>query len=200
MGKRGRVDPEGDEMAVVLTRRRFTLEEYERMGEAGILHEDERVELVEGEIVEMTPIGEDHASVVARLAHVLTLRLGEHAIVWPQNPLTLPRQVSQFQPDIALLKPRPDFYRRKRVEPDDALLVVEVMDSSVRYDRQVKLPIYARGGVHEVWLVDVNHDTVDAYRAPSRTGYRDHRVVDRAGTIAPLAFPDLALPIAELIG
>jgi Uma2 family endonuclease len=187
-------------MAVVLTRRRFTVEEYEQMGQAGILGEDERVELVEGEIVEMTPIGEDHASIVARLTHVLTLRLGEHAVVWPQNPLTLPRQVSQFQPDIALLKPRSDFYRRKRVEPDDTLLVVEVMDSSVRYDRQVKLPIYARAGVQEVWLVDVNRDTVDSYRAPARAGYRDHRVVGRDGTIAPLAFPDVVLPIAELIG
>ena len=102
-------------MAVMSKRRRFTLEEYHRMGEAGILDEDERVELIEGEIVEMTPIGWAHASVVARLATLFWTRFGDRAIVWVQNPLALPRQVSEFQPDLALLKLRPDFYRGKWV-------------------------------------------------------------------------------------
>jgi Uma2 family endonuclease len=136
-------------MAVMLKRRRFTLEEYHRLGETGILHEDERVELVEGEIVEMSPIGRPHASIVARLTMLLARHFGERAIVWVQNPLALPRQRSEFQPDLALLKFRPDFYRSAGVEPDDALLVVEVMESSVVYDRRVKLPIYARSGVPE---------------------------------------------------
>ena len=187
-------------MAVMRKRRRFTLEEYRRMGAAGILDEDERVELIEGEIVEMTPIGWLHASVVARITMLFVTLFGERAIVWVQNPLALPRQVSEFQPDLALLKPRPDFYRGKQVEPGDAFLVVEVMDSSVAHDRQVKLPIYARGGVAEVWLVDVNESTVEVYRRPAVAGYRDRRLIDRTGTIAPLAFPRVVLAVRDMIG
>jgi Uma2 family endonuclease len=112
----------------------------------------------------------------------------------------LPRQMSEFQPDIALLKPRADFYRDKGVEPDDALVVVEVMDSSVAYDRRVKLPIYARGGVQEVWLVEVNENTVDVHREPTAAGYRDRRLVDRAGAIAPLAYPGVVLPVVDMVG
>ena len=187
-------------MAVVLKRRRFTLEEYHRMGETGILDEDERVELIEGEIVEMTPIGWPHASVVARLTRLFSARFADQAIVWVQNPLALPQQVSEFQPDLALLKPRSDFYRGKAVEPDDALLVVEVMDSSVAHDRRVKLPIYARGGVPEVWLVNVNDDTVDIRRDPTPDGYRDRHLVGRADTIAALAFPDVPLSVQDVVG
>ena len=187
-------------MAVALKRRRFTLEEYQRLGETGIIHEDERVELVEGEIVEMSPIGWPHASVVGRLTMLFAQRYADRAIVWVQNPVALPRQVSQFQPDLALLKPRPDFYRDKGVEPDDALLVVEVMDSSVAYDRRVKLPIYARGGVPEVWLVNVNRNTVEVWRDPTSDGYRERRLVDHAGTITALAFPDVPLAMQDLIG
>lgn len=187
-------------MAVMRKGRRFTLAEYHRMGELGILDEDERVELIEGEIVEMTPIGRLHASVVARINKLFVTHFGERAIVWVQNPLALPRQVSEFQPDVALLKPRPDFYRGKRVEPADAFLVVEVMDSSVAHDRRVKLPIYARGGVPEVWLVDVNESTVEVHRRRAAAGYRDRRLVDRAGTIAPLAFPRVVLAVREMVG
>jgi len=187
-------------MAVMRKPRRFTLEEYHRMGVAGILDEDERVELIEGEIVEMTPIGRAHASVVARLNRLFGTRFGERAIVWVQNPLALPRQVSEFQPDVALLRLRPDFYRDKQVEPDDALLVVEVMDSSVAHDRRVKLPLYSRAGVPEVWLVDVNESTVEVHRKPTAAGYRDRRLVDQAGTIGPLAFPDVVLAVRQVVG
>jgi Uma2 family endonuclease len=200
MAERKSMEPGGDEMAVMRARRRFTLEEYHRMGAAGILDEDERVELIEGEIVEMTPIGRVHASVVARISKLFETRFGAWAIVWVQNPLVLPRQVSEFQPDIALLTPRPDFYRGKQVEPDDALLVVEVMDSSGAHDRRVKLPIYARAGVREVWLVDVKETTVEAHRQPMVDRYRDQRLADRSGGLAPLAFPDVVLAVRDLVG
>ena len=189
-----------DEMAVVLKRRRFTLEEYQRLGETGIIQEDERVELVEGEIVEMSPIGRPHASVVARINQLFGTRFAGRAIAWVQGPLALPRQVSQFQPDLALLKPRADFYREKDVGPEDALLVVEVMDSSIAYDRRVKLPIYARGGVPEVWLVNVNRNSVEVWRDPTPDGFRERRLVDRSGTIAAIAFPDLRLAVQDLVG
>jgi Uma2 family endonuclease len=200
MAKPDSVKRGGDEMAVMRKPRRFTLEEYHRMGAAGILDEDERVELIEGEIVEMTPIGWVHASVVARITKLFMAHFGERAIVWVQNPLALPRQVSECQPDLALLRPRPDFYRAKQVEPGDTFLVLEVMDSSVAYDRRVKLPIYARGRVPEAWLVDVNKGTVEVHRRPAAAGYRHRRVIDQAGTIAPLAFPRVVLAVRDMIG
>jgi Uma2 family endonuclease len=189
-----------DDMALMRKPRRFTLDEYRRMGDAGILREGERVELIEGEIVEMTPIGWDHASGVARLTALFSSRFGGRAIVWVQNPITLPRQVSEFQPDLALLRPRADFYRRKPVEPEDVFLVAEVMDTSVGHDRRVKLPIYARGGVPEVWLVDVTRYTVEAHAGPSESGYRERRLVDRDGSLAPRAFPDVVLAVQDLVG
>lgn len=187
-------------MAVELKRRLFTIDEYQRMAEAGILDEDERVELIEGEIVEMTPIGPPHASVVARLNALFTARLGARVIVWPQNPFVLRRQTSQFQPDLALLRPRADFYASRHPEPTDASLVIEVMDSSVARDRRVKLPIYARARVEEVWLVHAVASTVEVCRDPRGSDYRDRRVLERSATLAPLAFPDLVLTVADIVG
>ena len=187
-------------MAVGLRRHRFTLDEYHRMGETGILDEGARVELIEGEIVEMTPIGPVHASVVARLTALLVPRLGGRAILWPQNPLVLEGQTSEFQPDLILLRPKADFYRSGNPGPADALLVVEVMDSSRLRDRRVKLPIYARAGAAEVWLVDVNAEEVELYRRPADRGYEQRQVVGRSGALAPEAFPDLVLRVAEILG
>ena len=184
----------------MLKRRRFTIEEYQRMGEAAILEGDERVELIEGEIVEMTPIAPPHASVVARLVALFTARLGDRVIAWPQNPLVLRRQTSQFQPDLALLRPRPDSYARRHPEPADAVLVIEVMDSSVARDRRIKLPIYARGRVGEVWLVHAEAATVEVCRHPHGSDYRDRRVLDREGSLAPLAFPELRLTVRDIVG
>jgi Uma2 family endonuclease len=187
-------------MAVELKRRLFTVEEFQRMGEAGILDEDERVELIEGEIVEMTPIGPPHAIVVARLVALFAARLGPRTIVWPQNPFVLRRQTSQFQPDLALLRPRADFYASRHPEPGDALLVIEVMDSSVARDCRVKLPIHASEGVVEVWLVHAVASTVEVCHDPRGSDYRDRRVLDRSATLSPLAFSDLVLTVADIVG
>jgi Uma2 family endonuclease len=187
-------------MAVDLRRRRFTIDEYERMAETGILDEDERVELIEGEIVEMSPIGPPHASMVARMTAVLVPRLAGRAILWSQSSLLLRAQTSYFQPDLILLRPRNDYYRSANPEPRDALLVIEVMDSSVYRDRRVKLPLYARACVAEVWLVDVSTDTVEIWRDPVGRRYRSARVAARGEQIAPLAFPDLPLAVTDLLG
>jgi len=187
-------------MAVELRRRRFTLEEYRRMSETGILDEDERVELIEGEIVEMTPIGPGHGSVVARINALLVLRLAGQAIVWPQNSLELRAQDSQLQPDIALLVPRADFYRPANPEPRDVLLLVEVMDSSGSHDRRVKLPLYARAGLAEVWLVDVIDETVETCCQPAGGEYQIRRVVGRGAELSPLALPGLRLAVDEILG
>jgi Uma2 family endonuclease len=187
-------------MALALRRHRFTVEEYHRMGEAGILTADHRVELIEGEIVEMTPLGAVHASVVARLVSVLVPRLTGRAIVWPQNPLVMVRQASEFQPDLALLRPKPDFYASGNPVPSDALLVIEVMDTSVAKDWRVKLRIYARAGVAEFWLIDVNGAAVEVCRRPTGDDYAERRIIGREGSVAPRAFPDLDLPVAEILG
>src|SRR4029453_8354835 len=182
-GRRSVMESGGDEMALAMKRHRFTVEEYHRMGEAGILTEDDRVELIEGEIVEMTAIGPVHASVVARLINVLVLRLAGRTVVWPQNPLVMARQASEFQPDVALLRPRTDFYSSANPTPRDALLVVEVMDTSVAKDR--------RG-------------TLRTYPPPAGPaggdGDAERRVGGRDGSVAPEAFPDLALPVTEILG
>ena len=187
-------------MVVSLRRRRFTLEEYQRMGETGILEGDERVELIEGEVVEMTPIGPAHGSVVARLVALLVSRLGDRAIVWPQNSLVLRTQVSQLQPDVLLLRPREDYYRSENPEPRDVFLAIEVMDSSADHDRRVKLPLYAGAGLAEVWLVDVTADTVETCRDLAGGEYRDRRVAGRGDVVEPLAFPDLTLAVAAILG
>ena len=187
-------------MAVTVRRRRFTLDEYHRMGEAGILGADDRVELIEGEIVEMTPIGRDHASVVARIQHFFSTRLGDRAIVWTQNPLLLTAQVSEPQPDVILLSPRSDFYRSGLPEPSDVRLLIEVADSSLAYDRRTKIPLYARAGVAEVWLVNVDANRVDLYRSPGAGGYADVRSPGFADRFSPRAFPDVVVTLADLLG
>jgi Uma2 family endonuclease len=198
----------GNEMAVVgmpapevaLRRHRFTIQEYHRMGEAGIFDGDDRVELIEGDIVRMPPIGPVHASEVDRLTAMFTARLRDRAIVRVQNPLALPAQTSEPLPDVILLRPRPDFYRSGHPEPEDALLVVEVMDSSARYDRRVKLPLYARAGVLEVWLVDLSVASIEVYRDLAAHDYSERRVLSRGESLAIQAFPDIVFSVADLIG
>ena len=187
-------------MAVELKRRRFTLDDYRRMVGAGILTKDDRVELIEGEIVEMAPIGPEHNSVVARLTHLLVPLVSGCAIVWVQCGYDLAARVSQFQPDVALLRPRADFYRPGNPDPADALLVIEVMWSSVDRDRRIKLPIYASTGTTEVWLVDVAADQIELYRRPSGARYDEHAVLGRGTSITPQAFPDLRLAVEDILG
>jgi Uma2 family endonuclease len=132
-----------------LPRHRLNVDDYYRMAAAGVLARDARVELIEGEIIDMAPIGSRHSGTVSLLARRLAAAIGESAIVATQSPLRL-SQLSESQPDLLLLKPRADFYRQSHPEPADVLLLIEVCESSLRYDQQVKLPLYARHGVAEV--------------------------------------------------
>ena len=176
-------------------RRRFTIEEYERMAETGILERDERVELIEGEIVEMSPIGSPHAAFVANLNHLLVHAVGDRALVWPQGPVRVPPR-SVPQPDLALLRPRS--YVREAATIADVLLVIEVADTSLRYDRTVKLRLYARAGIPEYWIVDANTETLEIYRSPSGERYADLTRPSRDDRVALLAFPEAALPVASI--
>jgi Uma2 family endonuclease len=185
-------------MAVQTLRRLFTVDEYHRMAQAGILSEDDRIELIEGEIVWMSPIGSRHARCVRLLNRILSKGVGDRAIVDVQNPIRLGER-SEPQPDVALLKPRPDFYAGLHPGPDDVLLLVEVMEHSAAYDREVKVPLYARFGIPEVWLVDLEEEVVEVYQAPSPQGYQRAARFGRGDRLAPQAFPDLVLMVDEIL-
>ncbi len=186
-------------MAVAVTHRRFTVDEYNRMAETGILAPTERIELIDGEIVAMAPIGRRHVFCVARLTHAFVGGVGDRAIVLVQSPLRL-ADYSEPEPDLVILRLREDGYADADPGPADALLVIEVADTSERYDRQVKVPLYARAGIAEVWLVDLTARTVTIYREPSLTGYAKTIVVSGDEVLSPLAFPDLTLTAAHVLG
>ena len=188
-----------ESLAVDVPRRRFTVDEYHRMADAGVLGEDDRVELLDGEIVEMSPIGPPHTGCVARLNAMFARRLRDRAIVWVQNPMILDRY-SEPQPDIALVAPRADFYSTAHPRPRDVLLAVEVIATSGGYDRTLKLPLYARSGLREVWLVDVRAKAVDVYRRPATGGYRGHQRLVPGRVVAPLAFPRLRFRVGDIVG
>jgi Uma2 family endonuclease len=186
-------------MAVELKRHRFTVDEYYRMAAAGILGEDSRVELIEGEIVDTPPIGPGHGSTVKRTATLFHRRFDGVALVSVQDPVRL-GPYNEPEPDLALLRPRDDFYASAHPTPADVLLVVEVADSTLASDLSIKVPLYARCGVVETWLVDLPHAAVHIYRDPSPDGYHLVQTVRRGERIAPLAFPDRELDVAELLG
>lgn len=176
-------------------RRLFTVSEFHSMAEAGILTEDDRVELIEGEIYRMAPIGSRHAACVNRLNHLLQ---GTGAILSPQNPLAL-NDRSEPLPDLALLRWRDDFYSRSHPTPGDVLLLIEVADTSVGFDRGVKTPLYAQRGIPEFWLVDLSKSVVEIHRQPSVKGYQHVRRFGKGDRIAPLAFPELELDVSDIL-
>jgi Uma2 family endonuclease len=180
-------------------RRRFTVDEYHQMAAAGILTEDDPVELLDGEIIEMSPIGDRHAACILRGTTIFSARLAGRALVSVQNPVRL-SSGSEPEPDIALLRPRADFYSSGKPGPEDVLLIIEVADTSLVYDRDVKLRFYAESGIREVWIVDLNAARVLVYREPKGISYEQVLVVGREGTLSPLAFPDVVVPVADLIG
>ena len=188
-------------MPLQAARRLFTVDEYYQMAAAGILHEDDRVELIEGEIVQMAAIGSRHAGCVDRLTQFFVLHVAGQAIVRIQNPFRLNNR-SEPQPDMSLLTPRPDFYMASHPGPQDVLLVVEVADTSVGFDRGTKIPLYGRAGIREAWLVDLTQDHIEVHRQPARTrlGYRNVQCYTRGMCLSLLAFPDLRLLVEDILG
>ena len=186
-------------MTLQIKRRTFTVDEYQVMLRAGILTEDDRVELLDGELANMTPIGSSHAACVDRLTRILTSLLGQKAIARIQNPVRL-SELSEPQPDVTLLVPRPDFYSSAHPGPRDVYLLIEVADTTGDYDRQVKLPLYAGAGISEVWLVDLAARQVEVYREPSQGSYRTTSVTKAGQRLSPLAFPELALDAKDILG
>lgn len=183
----------------LVRRHRFTVDDYHRMAEAGVLREDDRVELLDGEVVVMSPIGDPHAACVNRLNRLLGARVGERAIVSVQNPIQLDSH-SEPQPDVALLRPRDDFYASATPRPEDTLLAIEVGDSSVRFDREVKAPLYARAGVPELWLVDLGMGEIRVCRQPAATGYGEVSVKRRGDDLSPQALADVVVRVDAVLG
>lgn len=176
-------------------RRLFTADEFEQLAASGFFRPGERVELIRGEIVEMSPTGPGHGSGVANLNKKLVVGVGDRAVVWIQSSARVAFD-SVPEPDLALLRPRS--YRRANPRAEDILLIVEVADTSLRYDRIRKLQLYAGAGVPEYWVVSVDGEWVEVFRTAEGDGYRECRRVHGDDTIAPLAFPDVVIPVADI--
>ena len=180
-----------------ITRHRFTVEEYHKMAEAGVFSEDDRVELIEGEVVQMTPIGWRHARCVSNLNMLLARFAGDRYVVSVQNPITADEH-DEPQPDLALLRELPT---GRLPGPEEVVLVVEVSDTTLSYDQNIKLPLYARAGISEAWIVDLQGDLVEVHADPRPNGYARTSRYDREdGQLRSEALQDLALPVDQILG
>ncbi len=182
----------------VREKRKFTVAEYYRMAEVGVLDPDERVELLDGEIIVMAPIGIPHATGVRRMERVLHQALGAAAAISVQNPIRLDDH-SEPEPDIALLRFREDDYAIAHPGPADTLVVVEVSDSTLDFDREVKSKRYAAAGIPEMWVMNLPGDCIDRLDQPGPAGYARHTIFRRGDKISPAALPDLELAVADLL-
>ena len=178
---------------------RFTVDEYDCLIEAGILTEDDHVELLEGEIIEMSPTGRHHVACVNRLTALFSRSIGRSAILSVQNPIRL-ANYAEPEPDVALLRPRDDFYEGELAGSADVLLAVEVAETSLKSDRTVKLPLYAKAGIPEVWLVDVSNGIVEVYTQPKNQKYHMSRRAGPGEAIAVREIPGLSIRVDEILG
>jgi len=184
-----------EQLAEPVRRHRWTVAAYHRLGETGILTEDDRIELIDGELLEMAPIGSPHADVVDRLAEWLILRAGGQYRIRVQNPIQM-NDYSEPEPDIAVVRKRS--YADAHPQAADVLLLIEVARTTLVYDRDVKIPLYARAGIAEVWLVDVANRRIEIHREPGPEGYRHIVRPGRDETLVPLKAPELAVGVAEV--
>jgi Uma2 family endonuclease len=185
-------------MSVQLQRWTFTVHEYHRLAEVGILTEDDRVELIDGDIIKMTPIGSHHVACVNRLAATLIPRVGSVAIVSVQNPIHID-EYSEPEPDMAILMPRHDFYAESLAGAKDVLLIIEVADSFLDYDRTIKLSTYSRAGIPEVWIANLPADEIEAYSQLANGAYQKVRRAKRGDNLTPEKLPSLIIGVDEIL-
>jgi Uma2 family endonuclease len=183
---------------MVTAQHRFSVKEYYRMAETGVLPPDARVELLDGQIIDMSPIGPFHGRVTKFLNQLFSSTSQGRWIVSVQDPAQLD-DYSEPEPDLMLLKPSADFYGKRHPQPEDVFLLVEISDTSLEKDQDVKLPAYARSGIAEVWIVNLNDQTIEVYRQPHFTGYSSKTILGAGDKASPQAFPDVALDVAELL-
>ncbi|SRR6266498_295148 len=180
------------------TKHRFNVKEYYRMAETGVLRPDARVELLNGEIIDMSPIGPFHGGVTNHLNEVFTSASKGRWTTAVQNPVRLD-DLSEPQPDLMLLKPTPDFYRKRHPQPEDVYLLIEVSDTTLALDREEKLPAYGRAGIVEVWIVNLIDQTIEIHREPHFTGYGAKTVLRAGDKAKPQPFSDVVVDVAELL-
>jgi len=180
------------------TKHRFSVKEYYRMAEIGVLRPDARVELLDGQIIDMSPIGPLHGGVVKRLIQHFTRLSKGRWMVAAQDPVQL-NDYSEPQPDLMLLKPAPDDYTGRHPRPEDLFLLIEVADTTLVSDREQKLPAYGCAGIAEVWLVNLVEGTIEIHREPNFTGYGSKTILRAGDKAVPQTFPDAAVPVAELL-
>lgn len=191
---------QGAERAEV-KRRLFTLDEYERLCAAGVFDEDERIELIHGEILEMPPIGPEHMSSAARLHREFSLHLGRSALVWPQgNSIRLPESNSSPEPDITIVRWRDDYYRHQAPGPDDVILIVEISKSTLAYDKNLKATLYAKAGIQEYWLVNLIENVVEVYGEPNEGKYQSVRTAGKGETVPLPGGLKGSVAVDEIIG
>lgn len=186
-------------MSALSQSRLFTVDEYYAMAQAGVLKPDDRVELIGGEVLEMSPIGSRHAAHVNRLNRWLALALGEQVIVSVQNPVRLD-DFNEPEPDLAVLKPRDDFYADAHPGASDVLLLVEVSDSSLVFDRKIKLPLYASHGIPEVWVVNLIEGVIEVLREPAGRHYGTSFKLSRTDELSCEALRGLKIPVRDILG
>lgn len=177
---------------------RFSADQYVALYETGIMPPDERTELIDGEIYVVSPSGPLHASAQVTLTRIIMLRLADRFVVWPDNAVRFGAR-SVVQPDVALLRPEPGTYCHRLPEAADVLLAVEVADTSLAHDRRLKLPLYARHGVPEVWLVSLPERRLEVHRDPNGPRYRDVAVLGDGDWAAPRCAPDVAVDVSEVL-
>lgn len=190
---------EGEAAVYTPQKRKLTADEYQRMGQAGILGCDERVELIEGELYITPPIGDGHVGKTIRLNFLFQRRVGDRALVSVQSPIRLSAH-SEPEPDIVLVRPRPDFYETAKPRPEDIFLIVEVAETSLSYDRLTKLPWYAAAGIPEVWIVNLVERRIEVYRDPVGNRYATAFVPAACDTLTLVALPEVAIRVAEILG
>jgi len=180
-----------------ILRHRITVDEYYRMAETGIIPSDARVELIEGVIIDMEPSEDNHAGTIDQVNQIFVLAVAGHALVRCQSPLRL-SDLSEPQPDFVLLRPRADFYKKARPGPHDTLLVVEVSNTSLRFDTQVKAPLYALHNIPELWIVDLTSREIRFFRTPQSGQYTDVTSTSAPGIVTPVALPEIHIDLTPI--
>ena len=186
-------------MQIEATKKLFTVEEYYALAKAGILGPEDRVELIDGEIFQMSPIGNRHLGCVNRANRLFVTSFMGRAVVSCQHPVQL-SNYTEPEPDIALLRFRTDDYTGKKPMPEDAVLILEVSDTTLGFDRKVKLPRYALAGIPEVWIENLNDDELLVYRDPDGSVYRTTHILHRGDIVSVTAFPDVVFKVDDLLG
>jgi Uma2 family endonuclease len=186
-------------MSIQLAKRLLTVSEYHKMAEVGILDEDDRVELINGEIIEMSPIGSIHTSLVKRIMWLFHNLLDmDKYLVSVHDPISLGKY-SEPEPDLAILYFREDFYEEKHPEPKDIALVIEVVDTSLGYDREVKKPLFANAGIPELWIVNIEDDQLEVYKNPQNGDYASRQYLKR-GDLLVLESLDFEVNVEKILG